>query len=259
MEVIKCQHDWKEDKNKLVCSKCSKYELLLKETDKEGLKTGTKDDGTKYSVRDNRSRYFFPDEWKEFISKVPERNKIIFETLIMTGARIQEAMMIKKGHIKFDKKYLILYTTKIKARKRERKPVSRNVSLSKSYLRKIKSFTNAIKDNDYIFLNNDKCKDLATKEVKENFAYKKSLNVYQLFKRILKKTNIEDTYNFSLQNIRKTHGMWLKCLNIKLEEICLRLGHDPNTYLKHYGSADIFDQYDKPKMINILGDIYNLK
>ena len=52
--------------------------------------------------------------------------------------------------------------------------------------------------------------------------------------------------------------MWLKALNVKLEEICYRLGHDYNTYLKHYGSADIFKQQDISQMKEILGDIYGL-
>jgi hypothetical protein len=29
----------------------------------EGVRIGVKKDGTKYSVRDDRSRYFFPEEW----------------------------------------------------------------------------------------------------------------------------------------------------------------------------------------------------
>ena len=83
--------------------------------------------------------------------------------------------------------------------------------------------------------------------------------VSQMLKRTLKKIEMKDWYNFSLHNIRKTHGNWLKALEIPAEEICLRLGHDFNTYLKHYGSATIFDRKDKLLMIRILGDVYGLK
>lgn len=258
MENKKCNHEWEEKENKLICKHCGKYELLLRETGQEGLKVGTKDDGTKYSVRDTRNRYFYPYEWKDFMSNVSDKNKIIFETLIITGARIQEAMMIKKSHIKIDKKYLILYTTKIKARKQERKSKSRDISLSKHFIRKIKAYMASVKDSDYIFLDNNKCNGLTEKEIKK-IAHKKSLNVYQIFKRAMVKTEIEDVYNFSLHNIRKTCGMWLKALNVKESEICLRLGHNMNTYLEHYSSSDIFNQSQRQEMINILGDIYGLK
>ncbi len=259
MEKIKCQHNYEEKKNKLICSKCGKSELLLRETEKEGLQVGIKEDGKTYSVRDNRNRYFYPNEWNEFIKNVSDKLTIIFLILIITGARIREAMMIKKRHIKWDKHYVILYTTKIKAKKQERKSKTRDVSLSKSLLRKLKEHTKNMNDNDYIFLNNEKCKGLTEKEIKESIAENKCKNVYQIFKRALAKTTIEDTYNFSLHNIRKTCGMYLKCLKIPSEEICLRLGHDIDTYLKHYGSADIFDPNTKKDMINILGDIYGLR
>ena len=60
----------------------------------EGLKVGVKSDGTKYSVRDDRSRFFFPNEWFLFMEKIKPAKKILFETLIMTGARIEEAPKI---------------------------------------------------------------------------------------------------------------------------------------------------------------------
>ena len=255
MEKQNCKHEWVEQNNKVVCNKCSKFELKLNETKIDGLRIGIKDDGTNYSVRDTRNRYFYPDEWKDFMSNVSDNNKIIFETLIMTGARIQEAMMLKKSHIIFERKKLILYTTKIKASKQERKSKPREITLSKTFLRKIKDFTLQMKDSDYIFLNNNKLENTTENEIKK-IAHKRAENVYQLFKRILLKTKIKDTYNFSLHNIRKTHGMWLKCLNVKFEEICLRLGHDANTYLKHYGSADVFNEFQKREMINLFGDIY---
>jgi len=41
---------------------------------------------------------------------------------------------------------------------------------------------------------------------------------------------------FSLHNIRKTTGMWLKTVqrrgyDLDVSEICMRLGHDHNTFL----------------------------
>ena len=257
MEKIKCLHEWTEQKNRNVCSKCGKSDLILRDTKHDGLKIATKDDGSNYLVRTSRLRYFFPNEWEEFISKVSESKKIIFETLLITGARIEEAMMIKKSHINLENRYLILYTTKVKSKKQERKSVQREVTLPKSYLRQLKTYIQFMKDTDYIFLDNTKLIGLDYKQIKK-VASKKSLNVYQIFKRALEQTSIEDKWNFSLHNIRKTSGMWLKSMNVKMVEICFRLGHDSNTYIKHYGSADRFESNHKIKIANKFAGIYGI-
>lgn len=226
---------------------------------KEGLKVGIKSNGTKYTVRDYRSRYFFPDEWKSFMKQIKEDKQFIFEVLINTGARIEEALCIKVGNIRWDRNYLTLYITKIKAKKGETKPVPRDVVFSSEFSRKLKKFINENKlsEKDYLFLDNTKTyptrKDLK-KETKS-----KAVAVSQMMKRALISSGIKDYWNFSLHNIRKTHGMYLKALDVKFEEICKRLGHDANTYLKHYGSADIFNRQDKQEMIKILGDVYGFK
>jgi len=58
----------------------------------------------------------------------------------------------------------------------------------------------------------------------------------------------------SVHNIRKTHGNYLKALGVDGAEICSRLGHDYNTFLKSYGSPDIFTHEDKQEIRKILGD-----
>ena len=40
--------------------------LELTKTDKEGVKVGKQSNGKKYSVRDNRDRFFYPNEWRKF-------------------------------------------------------------------------------------------------------------------------------------------------------------------------------------------------
>lgn len=247
-----CLHDWIEKDNKNICSKCGTQNLILKDTEHFGLKVGIKSDGTKYTVRDNRKRYFFPFEWINFYNSLNDKQKPIFYTLIMTGARIEEALNIRENHFRWDRNYLTLYVTKIKAKKKQTRPEPRDVTLSSSYVRFIRKYIkdNNIPKNGLLFLEQDKDID---KQVAS-----KSVALRGLMKRHLKELNIADYYNFALHNIRKTHGMWLKTLNIKIEEICQRLGHDANTYTKHYGSADIFKQQDLNLIKEILGDIYGL-
>ena len=227
--------------------------------DKEGMKIGIKSDGTKYSVRDYRNRYFFPDEWKKFFNKLNPKKSFIFEVLINTGSRIEESLCIKVRDIRFDRNYLTLYVTKIKSKKGETKPTPRDIIFSSEFGRKLKKYIkeNKLKESDYLFISNSK--EYPTRSDLKKETKSKSVSISQMMKRALKKSGIKDYWNFSLHNIRKTHGMWLKSLDVKFEEICKRLGHDANTYLKHYGSADIFNRKDKLEMVKILGDVYGFK
>jgi len=245
-----CNHEWEIKNNYEICKLCGLKHLALQDTEKFDLKIGIKGDGKKYSVRDYRKRYFFPDEWIKFYESINNKNKTLFDTLIMTGARIEEALKIKVNNFRFDKNYVTLYVTKRKAKKREIKPKPRDISLSSKYIRRIKKFIkeNNLKDDDYLFL--DKNKDIK-KQINSI-----SVSSRKILKSHLKKNKIEDYYNFSLHNIRKTHGMWLKALKIDVQEICQRLGHNYDTYTEHYGSSDLFKPFHLVKMKQILGDIY---
>lgn len=220
----------------------AKKERLSLTSVHEGLKSGTRKDGKKYSVRDDRSRFFYPEEWERFIAQIKPEKKILFETLIQTGARIEEALNIKPRDFDWTRNNLTLRVTKIKARKGEKVGKARTLPVSSQFIRKVRSHIsqNKIGDDSLLFP--------VTKQ-----------SAWQLMRRNLKKAEIKDDWNFGLHNIRKTHGNWLKALEIAADEICTRLGHDFNTYLKHYSSPNIFDRKDKMIMIKILGDVYGFK
>jgi len=213
--------------------------LELKETDKEGIRIGIRSNGVKYTVRDDRSRYFFPDEWRLFLDNVRQNKQAIFDTLIQTGGRIDEILHIRPKDFDFDRNILILRTTKTRAKKGERVGKPRTIPISLQYARRIRKYikNNKINDESFIFS--------VTSQA-----------VSQLFKRRMEASGIKDWYQFSLHNIRKTTGNWLRALEVSAEEICLRLGHDMNTYLKHYGSPSVFDRRDKQMMIRTMGDLY---
>ena len=194
-------------------------------------------DGRKYTIRLDRHRFFFPDEWKKFLNGVKESKKPIFEFIFNTGARFDEAVHIRPCDIDFEKCYVKLWKTKTKAKKGEKHGKPRTISISTQYTRKLKRLCKNLRDDEFIF----KCSIQATN---------------QLLKRTLKKVGIKDWYNFSTHNIRKTHGMYLKALGIDIGEICTRLGHDYNTYISHYGSADVFSDSDLRKIKELLGDLY---
>ena len=68
--------------------------------------------GIKYTVRNNRDRFFFPDEWMIFYDQLSNRQKVTFETLINTGARIMEIQNVKVEDIDFERNNLVLRVTK---------------------------------------------------------------------------------------------------------------------------------------------------
>lgn len=216
---------------------------------KEGLFVGTKSDGKTYTVRADRHRYFFPDEWLRFMSELKESKKILFETLLQTGGRIEEILNIKPEHFIWETNSVTLTVTKSKASKGESKILGgqrRSFGVSSQYIRKIRKHIrdNQIPDDQIIFK--------VTKQ-----------GVSQLFKKTLKKAGLKE-WEFSLHNIRKTSGMWLKTVqrrgvDLDVSEICMRLGHDHNTFLKHYGSPSIFTDQQRDKIVDILGDMYKLR
>lgn len=207
------------------------------------LKVGMKSDGKEYSVRDNRDRYFYPDEWERFYAVLKPSQQMTFDFLINTGARINEATHVKVSDIDFSReiKTVILRETKVKAIKGDKNPRPRTIQISNEFARKLKRYISenepSLKFDDYLMLLSKPATATAMKKA-------------------LKRINISDWYMFSPHNIRKTHGNWLKALGVNPTEICLRLGHDMNTFLSSYGSSDIFGKKDKDKMREILGDIY---
>lgn len=236
-----------------------KKELILREKPKrlslkpvkgkDGLFEGTKSDGTTYTVRADRQRYFYPDEWKKFLEEVNENKRILFETILQTGGRIEEVLNLKPKDFIWDNNSVKFRVTKSKAKKGESSILGgkrRSFGVSSQYIRKLRKHIrqNNIQDDGFLFS--------ITKQ-----------GVFQMFKRCLKKAGLNE-WEFSLHNIRKTTGMWLKTVqrrgvDLDVSEICMRLGHDHNTFLKHYGSPSIFTDRHRDQIIEILGDVYSLR
>lgn len=208
----------------------------------EGLQKGVRKNGREYAVRDDRSRYYWPDEWIKFINTVKPEKRIIFEFLINTGGRIDEILHVKPKDFDWDRNNLTLRVTKMKKAKGERIGKPRTFQISSQFAKKARKYIkeNKITDDELIF----------------KVTYPA---VRQLMRRMNQKSEIKDWWNFALHNVRKTHGNYLKAMGIPAEEICMRLGHDFNTYLKHYGSANVFDRRDKMLIAKILGDVYGFK
>jgi integrase len=198
-------------------------------------------DGRNYSVRLDRHRYFFPDEWIKFVKSLRQSEE--FEFQFYTGCRHEEGSFTRPMDYDFDRNNVRLWKTKTKAKKGETHGQPRTISLPSGFSKKMKKFCSKFKNDEYIFVNS-------------KGKQKSVQGANQLLKRKLKEIGIKDYYNFSTHNIRKTHGMYLKALGIEMSEICQRLGHDSNTYIKHYGSADIFSERDMAMIRELMDDLY---
>lgn len=189
-------------------------------------------------ITKDTNRFFFPDEWKKFIKNIQKNKQLmLYELMFHTGARFNEARHTRPNDFDFERNNLRIWKTKTKAKKGEKVGRPRTISLSSDFSKRMKRFCSDRKPDEYLF-----------KITQPGFN--------QLLKNKLQKLGIVDYTNFSSHNIRKTHGMYLKALGIDIAEICTRLGHDYNTYIKHYGSADVFSEKDMRAIRELLGDLY---
>jgi len=202
------------------------------------LRTITRSNGSSYTVRKDKSRYFYPDEWAKFYKTLKVVKRPLYDFLINTGCRIDEALHIRPMDFDFDRKNVRLWKTKTKAAKGETVGKPRTIPLASAFSLRMSKQAKKVGHEDCMF------------PVTQQAAWK-------MLKTNLKRAGFDDWQLFGLHNIRKTHGMWLKALNVPAEEICLRLGHDYNTYLSHYGSADVFSSQDLRKIEDFFGrDFY---
>jgi len=186
----------------------------------------------------DKNIFIYPNDWKKFIKSIEKRkNKLLYEFQFNTGCRFDEGIHIRPIDFDLDRNNVRLWKTKTKAKKGEKVGTPRTISISPEFSHKMKRL----------------CKD----KQQDNYLWKISQAGYnQLMKRKFKELKIDNAEQFSSHNIRKTHGMYLKALGIDIGEICTRLGHDYNTYIKHYGSADIFTEKDMTQIRNLLGGLY---
>jgi len=195
--------------------------------------------GSRYRVRFNRDRYFYPHEWVKFFGFLKYKQRFTFDLLLATGARINEIRHVQVQDIDFERNSILLKVTKTKSAKKEKHPRPRTVSISSQMAKKIRRWIheNHLKTGDFLGI-------LSTPGANKGM------------KVALRKAEIRDWKMFSVHNVRKTHGNWLKALGVEAQEICLRLGHDFNTFLRSYGSPDVFNMEDLQNIRFLLGDLY---
>lgn len=229
----------------------------------EHLKQGVRSDGKKYTVRDDRRRYFFPQEWKKFIDAINnKKHKFFFLTCVHTGGRIMEVLNLRHKDIDLERGTVVFEIVKQRKAKKDFYATgkSRGFFVASNFLKEYRSFTRGrvVNLEDYIFLNNSKLPEnysqLDNKE-RRKYYVSQIVSYSHILKRKLKAVGIKDYYNFSPHNLRKTYGMWMRTMNIEMAELTYRMGHDLNTFIAHYGSSLIFTQEERREIAKILGDV----
>jgi integrase len=256
------RHIWVEDGDYNVCSICNKKILKLTPKNKDIL-IGKKSNGQNYTVRQDRHRYFFPEEWINFINKITnKKHRFLFIFALLTGGRIMEILNIRYKDIDMDRGTISFTVTKQRVANKGYSSIGkvRSFFVSSNLIKEYKSFIRGktINPNDYIFLDNKKLPEnyeLLTNEEKEKYFISSKVNFHNIFKRKLKESNIEDYYNFSLHNIRKTYGQVMRAFEFPIIEICYRMGDTLETSRNHYGSAMIYTSEEIRKWKNIFGEL----
>jgi len=195
-------------------------------------------DGKKYTLREDKLRFFFPDEWMVFFDNLKgNKQKLTFNFLINTGARISEVANIKVQDIDFDRQSIILRFTKSRNKDGTRK--IRVISISEQfskYLKKIMNQLNLKPENNFPILSIPAA----------NIALTNSLI----------KSGITDYKNFSVHSVRKTTEVWLLSLDIDSLKVSKHIGHTIAVAEKYYVSPDTFSWEDKQMMREIIGGLY---
>ena len=205
----------------------------------EDIQSLTLKDGRKYTVRSNRDRFFFPDEWMKFIDNSKTKQKFTFNFLINTGSRINEARNVKVSDIDLERKRIVLRITKVKAAKKEKKPRPRIIPISKQFSKYLKAY-----------IKNSKLK------WEDNLGILSTSGANRGMKKALQNSKIKDWQMFSIHNIRKTFEIWLMALGVDGLMITAHVGHSMATAAGHYISPDVFSWEEKAKMREIVGDLY---
>jgi len=239
-------------------------DLSLNQKNEEGIYLIKKKDGKKYSIRSDRKRYFFPHEWKLFIKqfKEGEIHYLFFLILLHTGARAMEALHLKPKNFNFERNTITFEVIKQRKAKKNFYATgkSRTFFISTNCLDSVKKYVRKkqIADNTYLFLDNSILPpnyDSLSNQEKKKYYQKTEVAYAQMLKRKLKKTGIKDWRQFSLHNIRKTYGNWMRIYDIRSEELYYRMGHDADTFLAHYGSSLIFNPSERQEIMKIIGEV----
>lgn len=183
-----------------------------------------------YREKINRVRFMDPDEWEKFIYSVNENLRKYYWFLLLTGVRYKEAKNIKKGHINWQNRNIIIFKAK--------GGIQRHVNFSSLGKKKLKLFFEGLHNEDTL-------------------QFPTIQHLIQTLHKICKQKKIKYWEDISVHNIRKQHENYLLALNLPENKITTHMGHTPKTAQEHYNSSEfIKDKKQLDKIRLWMGDIF---
>lgn len=195
--------------------------------------------GRAYTIKNNKNRFFFPEEYLTFYENLKSKQQHTVHCQINTGARINELQHVKVKHVVFQNNFIRLTKTKTKAKKKETKGKERYVMISTQFRKYLKRYvrTNKLKPEDRLNILSTPAIDIGMKKA-------------------AKLSGLDHPEDFSSHTIRKTCETYMMTLGIADSKILVRLGHDLKTAVSAYIAPDIFNAKQRLLMRDILGDLY---
>jgi integrase len=195
----------------------------------------TRSNGRTYTLREDKMRFFFPDEFIAFFDLLKPRQQITFKCLINTGTRINEMRGVVKGDVDFDRNSIIIRNTK--SRNKDGTKKIRVISISTQFAKYLRGISKDMKPEEHFPI-------LSTPAANIGMA------------RALTKLGLKDKDNFSVHSVRKTTECWLLSLDIDSLKVAKHIGHTIAIAQKYYVSPDTFNFEDKQIMRQVIGDLY---
>ena len=214
-----------------------KFKTNYFNTEKARISQITRSNGMTYTLREDKMRFFFPDEWVSFYDVLKDRQKVTFKFLINTGMRINEARGVAVADIDFERNSIIIRNTKSRNKDGSRK--IRVIGISNQFAKWLRFLVKSFNLGP-----SDKFPILSTPAA--NIGMKKALGII----------GIKDKANFSVHSVRKTTECWMLSLEIDSLKVAKHIGHTIAIAQKYYVSPDTFSFEDKKMMREVIGDLY---
>ena len=191
-----------------------------------------------YKRKQNLKRFFYPQEWLKFLQTIENQDhKFWFELLLHTGARIDEARAIQVKDVNLERETLV-----IKKPKR---------SLGATNKQREIEISTYIKNRMVSYV---KQKNLGKFDT---FGIPSTQFMDKVIKQYCEKAGIEDYYDFSCHNLRKTCEQYLIALNVNVLSVQAHIGHTIDVIFAHYVGTSLFKMEDKILIRTIMDNLFN--
>lgn len=183
-------------------------------------------------IKRNTLRFFYPEEWWKFTGVITNLYHLfIFEFLLNTGLRIQEARTLRIKNINLERKFLTILKSKTGKQ--------RQVFFSTQFKSKLQQYilTNKLQLDDTLKIPSVQFLDRRIKEY-------------------CKRAGISNPEEFSCHSFRRTHENYLLVKNINSMVVTMQLGHSINVATQYYISQFMKPE-EKNQIKSIIGDLFD--